>query len=183
VPAGWAANIVRGRTYEVPGDGAALWQAVFEAAKLGSQIQSPAVSTIKEGARFGSEYLTRARLGQGAFRVLVTDAYQRRCAVTGEKTLPVLEAAHIKPYACEGPHRIQNGILLRSDLHKLFDLGYVTVTSELALEVSTKLREDWSNGREYYAWHGKKLAHLPSERHLQPAKDFLHWHNEYRFKS
>jgi putative restriction endonuclease len=37
------------------------------------------------------------RLGQGAFRLLVTDAYQRRCAVTGERTLPVLDAAHIRP--------------------------------------------------------------------------------------
>ena len=38
-----------------------------------------------------------ARLGHGAFRLLVTDAYQRRCAVTGERTLPVLDAAHIRP--------------------------------------------------------------------------------------
>jgi putative restriction endonuclease len=103
--------------------------------------------------------------------------------VTGEKTLPVLEAAHIKPYANEGPHRVQNGLLLRSDLHKLFDLGYVTVTPDLDMEVSSKLREDWSNGREYYAWHGKKLAHLPIDQHLQPARDFLKWHNENLFKS
>ena len=52
----------------------------------------------------------------------MTDAYERRCAVTGEKTLPVLEAAHIRPYALLGPHRVNNGLLLRSDLHKLFDL-------------------------------------------------------------
>lgn len=183
VPAGWAPNIVQGRSYEAPGDGAALWQAVIEAARLGNQIQSPPVLSAEDGPRFGSEYLTRARLGQGAFRVLVTDAYQRRCAVTGEKTLPVLEAAHIKPYACEGPHHVQNGLLLRSDLHKQFDLGYLTVTPDLDMEVSGKLREDWSNGREYYTWHGKKLAHLPSEGSLQPARDFLRWHNENRFKS
>lgn len=183
VPPGWAPNIVQGRSYDSTGDGAALWQAVIEAGRLGDQVQSPATSPIDEAPRFGSEYLTRARLGQGAFRVLVTDAYARRCAVTGEKTLPVLEAAHIKPYACEGPHRVQNGLLLRSDLHKLFDLGYVTVTPELAMEVSGKLREDWSNGREYYAWHGRKLAHLPGEPHLQPAADFLRWHNENRFKA
>lgn len=46
--------------------------------------------------------LIRHRLGQGAFRVLVTDAYQRRCAISGEKTLPVLEAAHIRPYSQHG---------------------------------------------------------------------------------
>lgn len=91
----------------------------------------------------------RSRLGQGAFRVMVTDAYQRRCAVTGEKTLPVLEAAHIRPYALSGPNRVSNGLLLRSDLHTLFDLGYITVTPELRLLVSRRLREEWHNGLEY----------------------------------
>ena len=43
---------------------------------------------------------------------------------------------------------MSNGILLRSDLHKLFDVGYVTVTPELTLEVSPRLREEWHNGRE-----------------------------------
>ena len=51
-----------------------------------------------------------SRLGQGAFRVVVTEAYHRRCAISGEKTLPVLEAAHIKPYTQEGPHEISNGL-------------------------------------------------------------------------
>ena len=67
------------------------------------------------------------RLGQGAFRVLVTDAYRRRCTISNERTLPVLEAAHIRPYADNGPHQLSNGLLLRSDLHRLFDLGYFTV--------------------------------------------------------
>ena len=66
-------------------------------------------------------------VGQGAFRALVTDIYGRRCAVTGEKTLPALDAAHIKPYADGGEHEAKNGLLLRRDLHSLFDAGYVTV--------------------------------------------------------
>lgn len=65
------------------------------------------------GPRYGELFLTRARLGQGAFQVLVGEAYQRRCAITGESTLPVLEAAHIRSYADGGPHRISNGMLLR----------------------------------------------------------------------
>ena len=44
---------------------------------------------------YGDPVLVRPRLGQGTFRVLVTDNYRRRCAVTGEKALPVLDAAHI----------------------------------------------------------------------------------------
>ena len=121
------------------------------------------------------------RLGQGAFRVLVTDAYQRRCAVTGEKTLPVLEAAHIKPYAEEGPHRVSNGILLRSDLHKLFDLGYVTVTPDYAFKVGDRLRDDFSNGRSYYGLNGTPLA-LPAVPAQRPDRDLLAWHGEALFR-
>lgn len=83
------------------------------------------MNSSAEGMRYGAEYLMRARLGQGAFRVMVSDAYQRRCAVTGERTLPFLEAAHIRPYTEEGPRVISNGLLLRSDLHTLFDRGYM----------------------------------------------------------
>jgi putative restriction endonuclease len=135
-----------------------------------------------DAPRFGAEYLARGRLGQGAFRVLVTDAYQRRCAVTGEKTLPVLDAAHIQPYASRGPHRVANGLLLRSDLHRLFDLGYVTVTPDLTLEVSSRLRKEWNNGKVYYDHHGRNLEFLPTDRTYLPGKEYLRWHNEQVFK-
>ncbi len=150
---------------------------------VGSRVQERAIELSPDSQRFGVEYLTRGRLGQGAFRVLVTDAYQRRCAVTGERTLPVLEAAHIKPYALAGPHSVTNGILLRSDLHKLFDLGYVTITPALRLEVSRRLKEEWQNGREYYAYHGKDLICRPTEAFNFPNRNFLEWHNENAFKA
>jgi predicted restriction endonuclease len=70
-------------------------------------------------SRFGEPHLIRPRLGQGAFRVLVTDIYQRRCAVTQERTLPALEAAHIRPYGDGGEHEARNGLLLRRDIHSL----------------------------------------------------------------
>jgi putative restriction endonuclease len=181
IPSSFALNIVSGKSYDsTTQEGAALWDAVRTS--MPRQIRA-AEPTVQEGPRFGDEYLTRGRLGQGAFRVLVTDAYQRRCAVTGEKTLPVLEAAHIKPYSDRGPHRISNGILLRSDLHKLFDLGYVTITPELRLEVSPRLKEEWQNGREYYAHHGKELAFRPIEGPNQPSQEYLAWHNEHRFRA
>jgi len=79
--------------------------------------------------------------------VIVTDAYERRCAITGERTLPVLEAAHIKPYSSGGPHEPENGLLLRSDLHTLFDQGYVTVDAhQLKVVVSSRIREEFENG-------------------------------------
>lgn len=184
VPPNWAPNIVQGKTYDTAAsDGKALWEAVQEVLRQTPRVAEPSVTeTAYDQSRFGAEYLTRGRLGQGAFRVLVTDAYERRCAVTGEKTLPVLEAAHIRPYALLGPHRVSNGILLRSDLHKLFDLGYVTVTPELRLEVSPRLRTEWQNGREYYAHHGQPLRVQPADPASHPNREFLSWHNENRFR-
>jgi putative restriction endonuclease len=180
-PESWAPNIVQGKTYDTAtNEGQSLWSSV-------QTVIAPAVAdqpqATSDQPRYGSEYVTRGRLGQGAFRVLVTESYQKRCAITGEKTLPVLEAAHIRPYAEQGPHQVNNGILLRSDLHKLFDLGYVTVTPELKLEVSSRLREEWHNGREYYAYHGRELAFRPQVATDLPARAFLEWHNEHRFRT
>jgi len=109
---------------------------------------------------------------------MVTEAYHRRCAVTGEKTLPVLEAAHIKPFFKSGPHLTSNGLLLRRDFHTLFDRGYITINEDYRIEVSKRIKEDYGNGRDYYAFHGKKLAVLPDKDQDKPAKQFLLWHNE-----
>ena len=76
------------------------------------------------------------RQGQPDFRKQLIRAYDGRCAVTECSVLEVLEAAHIKPFSKSGPNQTANGLLLRSDLHKLFDLGYLSVTPALAVEVS-----------------------------------------------
>ena len=122
-PENFSRSIVQGKRYYTENaDGMMLFREVQE--RLQSKIGfSDQVNRYKE-------YLTKHRLGQGAFRVVVTDAYQRRCSITGEKTLPVLEAAHIKPYAAEGPHSVNNGLLLKSDFHTLFDSGYITVDED-----------------------------------------------------
>ena len=82
---------------------------------------------------------------------------QRYLAFTGERTLPVLEAAHIKPFARSGPHAVSNGLLLRSGLHKLFDAGYLTVTPKHKIEVSGRIKEEFENGREYYRYQWSTL--------------------------
>jgi putative restriction endonuclease len=184
VPESWAPNIVQGKTYDdASPEGHELWELV-QLRMAGLRINdSGSAAPAENRPRFGSEFLTRSRLGQGAFRVLVTDAYERRCAVTGERTLPVLEASHIKPYAANGPHHVSNGILLRSDLHRLFDLGYLTITPELRLEVSSRLKAEWQNGREYYAHHGQSLRFCPHEPLRRPSREYLDWHNEHKFRT
>ena len=125
----------------------------------------------------GTPILTYPRLGQGSFRVLVTDVYARRCAVTHEKTLPVLDAAHIKPYAGDGLHSVSNGILLRKDLHALFDKGYITITPDSKVEVSRRIREEFENGRDYYKLEGSEIF-LPNKLEDRPSREHLSWHNE-----
>lgn len=146
-PANWSSSIVQGKTYSTDDSiGASIWAMVQE--RLTRYIRSyefkeDTIQKVAEDvALYGSEYLTRARLGQGAFRVLVTEIYNRRCSITGERTLPVLEAAHIKPYAKSGLHKINNGLLSRSDLHKLFDLGYLTITLDFHVEVNKRIKKN-----------------------------------------
>ena len=131
-------------------------------------------------ARYGEPTLIRPRLGQGAFRVLVTDVYHRRCAITGERTLPALEAAHIRPYAEGGSHEARNGLLMRRDIHSLFDAGYVTVTPSHHFEVSRRIREEFDNGRHYYDLHGRSIESPDGPRN-SPDPVALAWHNEHRF--
>ena len=182
-PNDWSPNIVTGKSYDATtGEGLRL----YEQSKLEIMASSTAVSTqpnrlAEDSPRYGEERLVRPRLGQGGFRVVVMDEYERRCSMTGERTLPVLEAAHIRPYAEEGPHEVSNGILLRSDLHTLFDKGYITITNKLHVEVSPRIREEFSNGREYYALHGLKLKVLPSDLSRRPAVRFLEWHQNNCF--
>lgn len=131
-------------------------------------------------ARYGEPTLIRPRLGQGAFRLVVTDLYSRRCAVTRERTLPALEAAHIRPFADGGEHAASNGILMRRDLHSLFDQGYVTITPEYRFEVSRRIREEFENGRHYYDLHGSTVD-VPGNVQQRPETTALAWHNESRY--
>lgn len=184
VPTDWRPNIVSGRGYDNQESlGAGLWAALQERLSRPVDIPTAGYQIAADALRYGSEFLMRNRLGQGAFRVLVTDAYTRRCAMTGERTLPVLEACHIRPYNEAGPHALANGLLLRSDLHILFDRGYVTVTPDYTIEVSGRIRQEFNNGREYYALHGRPLAVLPPDPAERPNTEFLSWHMENRFAS
>ena len=171
VPANWSPNIVQGRGYDLTVEpGLTLW-AQLQAAR-GTRLE-----VCEEEARYGAPTLSFPRLGQGSFRVLVTDAYERRCAMTNERTLPALDAAHIKPFAESGGHRVENGLLLRRDLHALFDRGYITVTPNLNVEVSKRIREEFENGRDYYRMHGGQIR-LPAKPFHRPSVEHLNWHNQ-----
>ena len=174
VPQSWSRHIQQGRTYNTAdGDGRRLWELIMDriAARAAAPFDVP---------RYGQPVLVRPRLGQGAFRIGVTDVYERRCAITGERTLPILDAAHIRPYGAGGEHEITNGLLLRTDVHRLFDLGYVTVSGDGRFEVGRRLKQDFENGRLYYEMHGRPIT-PPRELSHRPARAALEWHQTNRF--
>ena len=87
----------------------------------------------------------------------------------------------MKSYASNGPHHIQNGLLLRADLHKLYDSGYLTVTPDYRVEVSGRIKAEFENGKDYYKFHGEQLAVLPEMVAQRPGEGYLRWHNERVF--
>lgn len=187
-PPDWAPNIVSGKGYSTDEPiGKALWDAVVERIAdprtvIGPGVRLATSPLMEPGARYGEAYLTRSRLGQGAFRLGVLDAYESRCAVTGERVRPVLEAAHIKPFSLSGPNTVSNGLSLRSDIHKLFDLGYVTVDKDYKFRVSSRLDTEFNNGVDYYRLEGSDLVVVPTKVYERPDKLHLEWHNDVVFR-
>jgi putative restriction endonuclease len=182
VPSSWKPRTQAYRFYDLShGEGKELWTRCRSAARelADTVYEWPSVAADR-AARYGVPGWVRPRLGQGTFRVATMHAYERACAVTGEHSLPALEAAHIKPYAQGGSHDVRNGIFMRADLHRLFDRGYLTVGRDHRIAVSPRLREDYHNGRSYYPLAGQTIR-VPPSVELQPNPDLLAWHNESVF--
>jgi putative restriction endonuclease len=175
VPDDWRDQIVSGKTYDLTTSaGAELWAAVqgrlAAGLALGGRPPPPPFSPA-----VGAPRIMIPRLGQGGFRFAVVDAYAKRCAVTGERTLPAIEAAHIRPFSAVQRHEITNGIALRSDIHRLFDQGYVTIDADYRFRVSRAIRDEFENGRDYYALHERSIR-LPERQNDHPDQQSLEWH-------
>ena len=179
-PEDWRRSIVSVKYYDLTtGAGARLWREMTERLTL-RRPKSLLMLELSKSAALGKPVLITPRLGQGGFRSQVADAYGRRCAITAERVFPALEAAHIKPFAEVHHHDVRNGLLVRSDLHRLLDKGYVTVEPDLRFTVSSRVRDEFHNGREYYALDGRKVA-VPSNPQLAPATENLEWHSSHVF--
>ena len=186
-PAGWATNIVRGKMYDSYDEaGSEIWKNVQARLDMlqfeNLQLERPK-KVAEPNQKYGAPVTVRPRLGQSSFRVLVTDAYLRRCAITGERTLLALEAAHIVPYAEEGVHDVRNGLLLRADFHRLFDAGLVSVTPDLRIKISKRIKEEWFNGQAYYRLDNNPLSVLPTHPSMRPDPDCLNWHYRNKFQA
>lgn len=180
----WAPQIVSGKTYDLStGEGARIWADCLRSAALvgvaTGELDFVAADSGVVTDRFGKGRMVHPRLGQGTFRYAVLDAYGK-CAVSKEHSLPALEAAHIKPYSHGGTHEVNNGLLLRADIHKLFDLGYVTVTPDHRFKVSERLAEEYHNGKVYYQLQDAPIW-VPQEPARRPDRQALEYHGSEVF--
>jgi putative restriction endonuclease len=108
------------------------------------------------------------RRGQPAFRRELLDAYEGKCAVTGCTVTSILEAAHIVPYLGQHTNHVQNGLLLRADVHTLFDLGLLNIDPfEMVIRIHKSL-----SSSEYEELDGK-LIRRPREKRRWPSVDAL----------
>ncbi|QXP70749.1 HNH endonuclease [Polaribacter sp. R2A056_3_33] len=112
----------------------------------------------------------KKRLGQSKFRKELLEAYNNTCAVTGSRVLEILEAAHIEPYNGAHTSVVNNGILLRSDIHDLFDLykdekRLIGISSDFKIEVHPSLKDS-----EYWKYDGKGIS-LPKDKSDYPKFD------------
>jgi putative restriction endonuclease len=180
IPANFSLSTQQGKGYDSEtGEGRILWDAVCERLRniTPDRIeQSPATLAAIDSRGYGKPQVVLPRLGQGLFRILVTDYYDRRCVVTGERTLPVLDAAHIKPYEVVQKHEVWNGLLMRSDLHRLFDGGYLTVNPvNRCVHVSKRIKDEFENGRDYYNLEGTVIRE-PNVPWARPNNENLEFH-------
>jgi predicted restriction endonuclease len=99
--------------------------------------------------------------------------YGATCAISGSTVEPLLEAAHIIPHALETNYATSNGLLLRADIHTLFDLHLIAVDADGRVAVSRSL--EWT---EYAQFRGRRLVAIPSDEGARPAPDQLKRHHD-----
>lgn len=168
-PADFEKHVGLGKVYSLKKEpGRSLWQdCVWRSRQRGDR------TLIKDAEDVRVSLEPRPRLGPLSFAAAVIDAYGRRCAVTGEETLAVLQPVRIRE---SSDWSVANGLLLRADLARLFESGLATVTPDLRFVVSDAVDSD-----AYRALSGTTIA-LPDKAGEHPLVEALWWHGEARFR-
>lgn len=131
------------------------------------------VASIHKSAEQASQYRTE-----------LLSAYGFKCAVTGCTLMPALSVAHIKTIYDDRYLDLNNGVVLRSDIHHLFSKGYLTFYYDTDGSVKVKISKNMKLNLdpEYSELDGKKLS-LPENKDYWPNPEYLKWHNDIRFEN
>jgi hypothetical protein len=148
-------------------------QPVLEAQEALAEAQGAFDPSSIEDARERVMGSIVRRRGQQAFREALLQRYAGRCLVTGCDVVEVLEAAHIVPYQGTSTNHAENGLLLRADIHTLFDLGLLAVGADLCVILHPTLR-----GSSHGELHGRPLL-LPANAAQSPSLTALAAHREW----
>lgn len=138
---------------------------------LDASSQQMDLTRLSEDSRVVVEAAQVVRHGQQQFKAALMRAYTG-CAVTGTSTETVLDGAHILAYMGEQSHNIRNGLLLRTDIHRLFDAHLLTVTPSHEVRISPDLAST-----PYAAFDTQPLHLLPQDPDLRPWSGALDQHN------
>ncbi|GAA4937020.1 hypothetical protein GCM10023224_17490 [Streptomonospora halophila] len=183
-PPDFAPNLVQGRSYDLSAD--VRYADYFHRVAVQSDRVLFDIDDSKPwhrpGPVYGEPKPRPVRCGQWSFQGVMLHAYGGRCAVTGSAIRPTLQAAHIRPLSKGGEHRTDNGLLLRSDVHTMFDRGYLGLDAERRLLVSPWLRKEFADTEWFYD-RAERPIFLPTQRADRPHPDFIEWHLDNVFRS
>jgi predicted restriction endonuclease len=179
MPVRWADGHFFLQSLDPPGDpGTDIIADTLEAAARAGLDEAAAtdIPTDDYDARMRVVRQIVARQGQSALRTALLEAYHGRCAITGCDAAAVLEAAHLRPYRGPGSNTVSNGLLLRSDVHTLFDLRLLAIDPATREVAVSKLLA----GTQYESLSGRPLAttakdwQSPSQEALERSwRDYL----------
>ena len=114
------------------------------------------------------------RRGQAKFRAALIDIYNGECVITGCNATEALEAAHISPYLGDESNHPQNGLLLRADIHSLFDLGLIAIDPvTMKVVIAEHLMES-----SYAELSGTRIS-TPADPTLSASGDALKQHHTW----
>lgn len=175
VPSDWSQNIVSGKSYDSMSREGERLLSLYRRYQGGGPSSEGIDSfgfSDQPAAGYSVGQPQKVRVGQSRFKFALLGAYDGKCAVTGCAVQSLLEAAHILPFAETMDNDVTNGILLRCDIHTLFDRGLLHVDRNYTVMLSDNFRQSNSDEKVYLELHGRKMK-LPIERRHRPSVDKL----------
>jgi len=162
----------------------------FESEKLlakyaNSSIEELAEIDIKDLPREGKvrTQLVKVRVNQNFFRSMVLATYNNKCCITGMSNKALLVAGHISPWGLDEKNRMnpQNGLSLNALHDKAFEAGLITILPNFKVKVSSIIRKEKNESiKDYFLKYENQEIQIP--KRFIPAKEFLEYHNDKRFK-
>jgi putative restriction endonuclease len=128
--------------------------------------------------------LVKVRVNQNFFRAMIIASYNNKCCITGLSVKELLVAGHIRPWGVDEKNRMnpQNGLAINALHDKAFEAGLITILPNYKIKVSSILKRSKDESiKEYFLMYDNQSIILP--KRFYPAKEFLEYHNDVRFKT